>query len=82
MLLNWAAEHCFEIGYTPEDIKVVKSAMDYSSQESIGIEFQAEKNSKSWKHLLYFFHKRRHFDRMALHNLNLRLQMREARIKD
>lgn len=81
-LLNWAAEHCFEIGYLPGNIKVVKKAMDYYNHESIGIEVEAEKNSKSWKHLLYFFHKRQMADASEIKGLNLLIQMKDARIKD
>lgn len=78
LLIDWAAEHCFSLGYTPEDIIVVKKAIGYGSQKAVGIKFQAKKNSESWKHLLYFFHKRQEDDVKEIRDLNLLLVQEKA----
>jgi hypothetical protein len=80
LLLSWAADHCYEYGYEPDDIAIIQNAFDYGREQGLGIEFMATKKPEQWNSLLFWFHKRQQEQKEELSNKNLDLQVKKAQI--
>jgi len=83
LLLEWAAEHCYEFGYEPDQIELIQNEFDYGRSQGMGISTQIVrwKEKDLWNSILYFFHKRQQKYKKELAEANLDRQVLEVRIQ-
>ncbi len=79
MLLDWAAEYCYEMGSTPETVRITKRSIDRDTEFSI--ELWKKNHPEEWRRILYFMYKKDLQQTRKIHDYCLLKQVLEAEVE-
>ena len=81
MLLDWAAEHCYELGCEPSEVEIIYQGLDYDTKDALGVQMYITSHPEEWKRIMYFMHRKDLEQTQRVHDYCLLKQVLEVKVE-